>query len=158
MLRPYMFRHDPNLRSLWGRLRRVVTVPAQIAPVLMHIPPIGAAIAPVVAQIALVLPDVARFLPRRGRITRPHILPALAPVLPNVAAIAACVTAILAQLAPVATHFVAISRGVAGLLGTGSGGDAKCQSQQRGDECPISHVCPSNGLRVLVETAAGLAC
>src|SRR6266446_2595869 len=111
----------------------------------MHIPPIGAAIAPVVAQIAPVLPDVARFLPRRGRITRSYILPALAPVLPNVAAIAARVTAVLTQLAPVAAHFVAISGGVAGLLGTGCGGDAKCQSQQRGDESPVSHVFPRTG-------------
>ena len=145
MLRPYMFPQDPNLRRFWGRLRRVVSVPAEIAPVLMHIPPIGTAIAAVAAQIAFVLPDVARFLPRRGRITRPHILPALAPVLPNVATIAARVTAVLTQLAPVVTYFVAIFGGVAGLLGTGCGGDAKCQSQQRGDECPVSHVCPRTG-------------
>ncbi len=127
----------------------------QIAPILMHIPSIGAAIAPVIAQIALVLADVARFLPRGGRITRSYILPALAPVLPNVAAIAARVAAVLAQLAPVAAHFVAISRGIAGLLGNGCGGDAQHQCQQRDDESPVSHVCPSKGLRVLVETATG---
>jgi len=155
MLRPYVFPDDPNLRSFWGRLCRVVSVPAEIAPVLMHIPPIGAAIAPVVAQTAFVLPDVARFLPRRGRITRSYILPALAPVLPNVAAIAACVTAILTQLAPIAAHFVAISRGIAGLLGNGCGGDAQRQCQQRDNESPVSHVRSSKGLRVLVETTAG---
>jgi len=155
MLRPYMFPQDRNLRRSWGRLRRVVSVPAEIAPVLMHIPSIGAAIAAVAAQTALVLPDVARFLPRRSRITRSYILPALAPVLPNVAAIAACVTAILAQLAPVAAHFMAISAGIAGLLGNGCGGDAQRQCQQRDDESPISHVRSSKGLRVLVETTAG---
>src|SRR5882762_5840696 len=148
MLRPYMFPQDRNLRRSWGRLRRVVSVPAEIAPVLMHIPSIGAAIAAVAAQTALVLPDVARFLPRRSRITRSYILPA-------VAAIAACVTAILAQLAPVAAHFMAISAGIAGLLGNGCGGDAQRQCQQRDDESPISHVRSSKGLRVLVETTAG---
>lgn len=91
----------------------------------MYIPSIGAAIAPVVAQIALVLPDVARFLARRGRITRPYFLPALAPVLANVAAIAARVTPVRAQLAPVAAHFVAVSGGIAGLLGNGCGWDAQ---------------------------------
>src|SRR6266849_2331902 len=108
----------------------------------MHIPPIGAAIAPVAAQTALVLPDVAGFLPRRGRITRSYILPALALVLPNVASIAAYVMAVLTQLAPVAAHFVAISGGIAGLLGNGCGGDAQRQCQQRDDESPVSHVCP----------------
>jgi hypothetical protein len=122
----------------------------------MHIPPIGAAIAPVAAQIALVLPDVARFLSRCGRITRSYILPALAPVLSNVAAIAACVTAILTQLAPIAAHFVAISGGIAGLLGNGCGGNAQRQCQQRDDESPVSHFCPPRGLRFLVETTAGL--
>ena len=157
MLRPYMFSgHDPSLRSLWGRLRRVVTVAMEIAPVLPHVPPIRAAVAPIRTHVALVLPDVTRILPCHGRITCAQILPALAAVLPNAAAIAACVTTVRAQLAPVAAHFVTISGGVAGLLSTGCGGDANCQSQQHGDECPVSHVCPSNGLRVLVETTVGL--
>src|SRR5467141_2763285 len=119
--------HDPKLRSLWGRLRRVVSVTAEIAPVLMHIPPIRAAIAPIRTHVALVLPDVTRLLACRGRVTRAQVLP------------------VRAQLAPVAAHFVTISGGVAGLLSTGCGGDAKCQSQQRGDECAVSHVFPRTG-------------
>ena len=117
----------------------------EIAPVLPHVPPIRAAVAPIRTHVALVLPDVTRILPCRGRITSAQILPALAAVLPNAAAIAACVTPVRAQLALVAAHFVTISGGVAGLLSTGCGGDAKCQSQQRGDECPVSHVFPRTG-------------
>jgi hypothetical protein len=111
----------------------------QIAAILPHIPPIGAAIAPVPTDIALVPTDVTRFLPCRGRITSSEILPALAPVLPNVTAIAADVTAVRPQLAPIPAHFVAISGGIAGLLRVGCHGDAQHQRQQRDHESPVFH-------------------
>jgi hypothetical protein len=129
----------------------------EIAAILPHIPPIGAAIAPVATDIALILPDVARFLPCRGRVTRSDILPALALVLPNLTPIAAYVTAVRPQVAPIPAHFVAISGGVAGLLRLSGHSDAQHQSQQRDDESPVLHCQSLDGLRVQVETTTGRA-
>ncbi len=111
----------------------------QIAAVLPDVAPVGAAVAPVTAQIPAVLPDVAPFLPRRRCIPCAKILPAFALVLPDIAPVAACVTAVLAQVAPVATHLMTISGGVAGLLSGRDGGYAERQREQRGDDGTVFH-------------------
>src|SRR5260370_40956232 len=110
------------LRFLAGA---VAAIAMQMAAVLPDVAPVGAAVAPVTAQIPAVLPDVAPFLPRRRCIPCAKILPAFALVLPDIAPVAACVTAVLAQVAPVATHLMTISGGVAGLLSGRDGGEGR---------------------------------
>jgi len=57
----------------------------------------------------------------------------------DVATVSAYVTAVAAELAPVATKFVTVSRTISGLLRTRRGGHANGERQQRGDDGAVSH-------------------
>jgi len=57
----------------------------------------------------------------------------------DVATVSAYVTAIAAEIAPVAAKFMTISGGISGLLRTRRGGCANGERQQRGDDGAVSH-------------------